>query len=174
MIEHIPRLTECGINSFKREGRMKSAYYAAVVTNAYRAAADAASEGRELSQDWISEVFKVSHRNYCTGFYFGRQHDGQYYRDSKYIRDWDVAAIVENCDDDGYARVTQRNRFWRGDKLELLMPGRLPVSFIVASMQNGDGEETEVAPHPEMTVFLRLPCKAPKYSILRREKTQND
>ena len=99
MIEHIPELIDAGIDSFKIEGRMKSSYYAAVVTNAYRHAIDAAIAGAPLDPLWVEEVNKVSHRPYTTGFYFGDP--GQYYHDATYFTDADVAAVVETCDAEG-------------------------------------------------------------------------
>lgn len=167
MIDHVARLAETGVCSLKIEGRGKSAYYAAVVTQAYRMAVDAAAEGRLLSPVWRAELDKVSHRPYHTGFYFGgeaRQHTA----DSRYIREWDVAAVVTACDGEGNAEVSQRNRFQTGDRLELVGPGVEPVSFEAGELFGEDGERIGAAPHPQMTARLRLPVPAPKYSLLRR------
>ena len=127
MIEHIPELIDTGVDSFKIEGRMKSSYYAAVVTNAYRHAIDAAAEGRELPRVWVEETEKLSHRPYCTGFYYGDP--GQHYDKASYFTKADVAAVVESCDEEGNAVLTQRNKFYKGDELELLLPDREPISF---------------------------------------------
>ena len=106
MIEHLPELIDAGVSSFKIEGRMKSAYYAAVVTNAYRHALDAAIAGRPLERVWVDETDMVSHRPYTTGFYFGQP--GQHYAEASYYTSADVAAVVESCDEQGNAVLTQR------------------------------------------------------------------
>lgn len=169
MIDHIPELIEAGIDSFKIEGRAKSAYYAACVTNAYRHGIDAAMSGEPLDPVWRAEVDKISHRYYYTGFYFGQPQAGQFYDDARYIRDWDVAAYVVSCDEAGNAVLTQRGRFWKGDTLELLIPGRKPVAFTVGQMKNAEGESIDYCPHPEMEIRMTLPVPAPEYSILRRQ-----
>lgn len=170
MIEHLPELINAGITSFKIEGRMKSAYYAAVITNAYRHAIDAALKGEKLAQVWRDEVNKVSHRSYSTGFYFNPKGPGQYYHDAMYFSDCDVAAVVESCDDDGHAVLTQRNKFSLGDTLELLTPDHEPTSFTAREIRNIEGQLIESAPHPMMALHLKLPRSAPKYSILRKMK----
>ncbi len=166
MIEHLPELIDAGVTSFKIEGRMKSSYYAAVVTNAYRHALDAAIEGRPPDRLWIDETEKVSHRPYTTGFYFGQP--GQHYAEASYFTGADVAAVVESCDEDGNAVLTQRNKFSLGDELELLVPGSAPISFKVESMRNADDEEISDTRHAMMEIHTRLPQYAPQYSILRR------
>ena len=111
MIDHIDKLAKAGVNSFKIEGRAKSAYYVSVVTNAYRKAMDIYKQNPDDYQlpQWIhDEVFKVSHRAYCTGFFFGHPKDCQYYENSGYIRDYDVVAVVEECRD-GRIYAQQRN-----------------------------------------------------------------
>ena len=169
MIDHIPELIEAGIDSFKIEGRAKSAYYAACVTNAYRHGIDAALSGEPLDPVWRAEVDKISHRYYYTGFYFGQPQAGQFYDDARYILVWDVAAYVVSCDEAGNAVLTQRGRFWKGDTLELLIPGQKPVAFTVMEMQNAEGESIDYCPHPEMEIRMTLPVPAPEYSILRRQ-----
>jgi putative protease len=174
MIDHVPDLLDAGIDSFKIEGRAKTAYYAAVVTNAYRHAIDAACAGGSLDPVWRAEVDKVSHRHYGTGFFYGRPEQGQYYEHSRYLRDWTVVAYVTSCDEDGNAILTQRNRFWKGDVLELLQPDKKPVLFPVEKMFNEDGEAIDLAPHPEMTVKLKLPCQVGQNAILRRCNLQSE
>lgn len=170
MIEHLPALMDAGICSLKIEGRMKSAYYAAVVTNAYRHALDAAKIGAPLPDVWRNEVNKVSHRAYSTGFYFDENGPGQHYADAMYTSDCDVAAVVESCDDEGNAVLTQRNKFYRGDVLELLTPDSEPVSFTASVINNSEGSEIESTPHPMMELRMKLPMHAPKYSLLRKMK----
>ena len=120
-----------------------------------------------LEPVWRDEVDKISHRHYCTGFYFVQPE--QFYDDARYIRDWDVVAYVVSCDQEGNAVLTQRGRFWKGDTLELLIPGQKPLSFTVGDMTNGEGETIEYCPHPEMEIRMRLPVAAPEYAILRRQ-----
>ncbi len=166
MIEHIPELIDAGVTSFKIEGRMKSAYYTAVVTNAYRHAIDAAVAGKPLDKLWVEETEKLSHRPYTTGFYFGEP--GQHYEATSYYSLTDVAAVVENCDDSGNATLSQRNKFYRGDELELLIPGETPLKFTVEKMFNAAGEEIEDTRHAMMEIRMKLPVCAPKYSIVRK------
>jgi putative protease len=169
MIDHIPELIDAGIDSFKIEGRAKSSYYAACVTNAYRHGIDAAVAGEPLDPVWRSEVDKISHRHYYQGFYFGQPQQGQFYEDARYIRDWDVVAYVESCDEQGQAVLSQRGRFWKGDTLELLIPGQKPISFQVGDMENAEGESIDYCPHPMMEIHTTLPVQAPEYAILRRQ-----
>ena len=166
MIEHLPELIDAGVTSFKIEGRMKSAYYAAVVTNAYRHAIDDALAGRPIDPLWIEETEKVSHRPYTTGFYYG--YPGQHYAEASYTTGADVAAVVESCDDNGEAVLYQRNKFSLGDELELLAPGGAPVKFTPEHMYNADGEEINDTRHAMMEIHMRLPKYAPRLSIVRK------
>lgn len=170
MIEHLPELIDAGIYSFKIEGRMKSAYYAAAVTNAYRHALDAAEAGEPLSRIWVEEMEKISHRKYCTGFYFGQP--GQYYSksDSIYFATADVCAVVESCDDDGSAVLTQRNKFSRGDTLELLTNDCEPISFVAEDIRNGEDELIDSTPHPMMKLRMKLPRPCAPLSMLRKTR----
>ena len=169
MIDHIPELIAAGVTSFKIEGRMKSAYYAAAVTNAYRHAIDFALRGEELPQVWRDEVDKLSHRPYCTGFYYGDP--GQHYSETSYYSDAEVCAVVEECGEDGNAVLTQRNRFCLGDTVELMTNEHEPLAFTVEYMENADGEAIEATPHAMMTIKMKLPVHCSRLSILRRIKT---
>ncbi len=169
MIEHIPELLRAGIDSFKIEGRMKSSYYAAVITNAYRKAQDAFLKNGSVPRVWIDEVQKVSHRRYYTGFYFGDEGNGQFYENSLYIRDWEISALVEYCEPDGTAVLSQRNRVFTGDTMELLTPDGEPVGFIMGNMRDSEGSEISSTPHPMMRYKARLPRFAPPNSILRKQ-----
>ena len=168
MIEHLPELLDAGISSFKIEGRMKSAYYTAVVTNAYRQALDAAIERKPLDPLWVEETEKLSHRPYSTGFYFGDP--GQHYGEASYSATADVVAVVEECDEEGNALLTQRNKFFRGDELELLLPGRVPVSFRAGQIFGPEGEEIEDTRRAMMEFHLKLPACAPKGAIVRKNR----
>jgi len=168
MIDHIKDIAGAGVTALKIEGRMKSAFYAAVVTNAYRHAIDAACAGLPLDDVWREEVNKVSHREYSTGFYFSAEGPGQFCGDSMYRSESDVVAVVESCDSDGNAVLTQRNKFSCGDLLELLTPTDKPVMFTVLRIMDADGADIQSAPHPMMRLRIKLPMCAPQYSILRK------
>ena len=126
MIEHLPELLDAGIVSLKIEGRMKSAYYVGAVTNAYRHALDAAITGMPLDPVWVRETERVSHRPYSTGFYFGEP--GQYTSESAYFSGAQVCAVVDGTQD-GRPLLSQRNKFSRGDVLELVTPDAPPAVF---------------------------------------------
>ena len=166
MIEHLKELREAGVDCIKIEGRAKSAYYAAIVTGAYRHCIDDLYAGNEPDPVWLDEVNHVSHRIYSTGFYFGEP--GQYTENSRYIRTWQVCAIVESCDDNGLALCSLRNKFHAGDELEIVGPDTKPEAFTVPVMQNLDGETLEEPRTPQMQFYLQLPKKVPALSILRR------
>ena len=170
MIEHLQDLMEAGVTSFKIEGRMKSAYYAAVITNAYRHALDAVACGDPVPEVWVKETEMVSHRPYCTGFYLGGE-PGQCY-DGTYESGADIVAVVESCDEDGNAVLTQRNKFLAGDELELLTPTDEPIGFIVSEIKDAEGESIPDARHPMMEVHLKLPKAAPRLSILRKRRSE--
>ena len=167
MIDHIPELIDAGLDSLKIEGRAKSAYYAAVVTGAYRHAIDAALEGRPLDPVWRDEVEKVSHRPYSTGFYFGEP--GQHPRHSRYVRDWQIMAVVTSCAPAGTALCELRNKLSAGDELELVGPGLKPVPVTVEGLTDGDGLPIPEARKPQMPFYFRLPIQAPPLSLLRRK-----
>ena len=168
MIEHIPALAEAGIGSLKIEGRMKSAYYAAVTAYAYRGAIDDCVAGRPCDPAWIRECEMVSHRRYSTGFYFGAP--GQYYDEAMYFSGAEVCAVVEHCDDRGEAVLTQRNKFSLGDTVELITPGQYPTRFPVTDLRDGEDTPIGSAPHAMMELRMSLPAKAQRLSILRRLK----
>lgn len=166
MIDHIPELLDAGLDSLKIEGRAKSAYYAAVITGAYRHAVDAALAGEPLDPVWRGEVERVSHRHYSTGFYFGEP--GQFTRDARYIRDWQVSAMVEACDGEGNAVLSLNNKFSTGDELELVGPGVRPMAFTAPAMADLEGNALTEVRRPEMRFTMRLPRPVPPLSILRR------
>ena len=167
MIDHIPELIDAGLDSLKIEGRAKSAYYAAVVTGAYRHAIDAALAGQPLEPVWRDEVEKVSHRPYSTGFYFGEP--GQHTSHSRYVRDWQIMAVVTSCTPDGTALCELRNKLSAGDELELVGPGLKPVPVTVEGLTDGDGLPIPEARKPQMPFYLKLPVQAPPLSLLRRK-----
>ena len=165
MIDHIPELMAAGLDSLKIEGRAKSAYYAAAVTAAYRHAIDAAAEGRPMDAVWREEVEKVSHRPYSTGFWFGQP--GQYTGDARYIRQWQVVAVVTSCDAVGNAALSLRNKFSVGDELELVGPDVAATPFTAGEMTDADGFPLTQPRTPQMVFHMKLPKPVPPLSILR-------
>lgn len=165
-IDHVAQLIDAGLDSLKLEGRAKSAYYAAIVTGAYRHAIDAALAGQPLDPVWRNEVEHISHRHYSTGFYFGQP--GQFTEDSRYIRDWQIVAKVRSCTPDGRAVLTLNNKFSVGDQLELVGPGLRPCPVTVKALWDEDGERLDQVRKPQMVFQLDLPCQAPPLSLLRR------
>lgn len=173
MIEHIPDLVKAGIDSFKIEGRAKSAYYTAVITNAYRAAIDGylknPSDDYKPEQWIIDETRKVSYREYGTGFFYEAPRiDANVSYEGGYRREWDVMAVVEKCED-GYIYIEQRNKFSLGDTLEALEFGKKPVSFVVTEIINADGEKVESAPHAMMKARLKSDLVFPQGTLLRKQ-----
>lgn len=165
-IDHVAQLIDAGLDSLKLEGRAKSAYYAAIVTGAYRHAIDAALAGQPLDPVWRDEVEHISHRHYSTGFYFGQP--GQFTEDSRYIRDWQIVAKVRSCTPDGRAVLTLNNKFSVGDQLELVGPGLRPCPVTVKALWDEDGGRLDQVRKPQMVFQLDLPCQAPPLSLLRR------
>ena len=165
-IDHLQDLMDAGIDCIKIEGRAKSAYYAAIVTGAYRHAIDDIAAGREIDPIWRDEVEHVSHRYYSTGFYYG--FPGQYTEHSRYIRQWQICAIVESCDENGLALCSLRNKFALGETLEVVGPDVRPHAFCVDHMQTLDGAPLQEPRTPQMQFYLQLPAPVPPLSILRR------
>ena len=171
MIEHIDDLIKAGVSSLKIEGRAKAAYYVAVTANAYRHALDEyykQGEGWQLSP-WIKEELeKVSHRRYSTGFFYGGE-PGQNTSDGGYIRQYEVVAV---CDDyrDGTAYITQRNRFFCGDELDVLPPDGVPFLFTPQQLLNEAGEPVESAPHAMEKLTVPTETVIPKGSLLRKKR----
>lgn len=165
MIDHLDDLCSAGLASLKIEGRAKSAYYAAIVTGAYRHCLDDVTAGREMDPVWREEVEKVSHRHYSTGFFYGEP--GQYYENSRYIRDWQVAALITDCDADGNAVLSLRNKFRAGDVVEIVGPDTKPFSITVPELYGEDGTLLEEAKTPQMVFRMKLPQAVPAYSVVR-------
>lgn len=173
MIEHIPELVRAGVNSFKIEGRNKTAYYTACVTGAYRAAIDAYAAdpaGFVLPQFCREEVNKVSHREYYTGFYFGSEENGQHYGDSQYIREYEVVGMPVDCGADGHAVFALKNRIFKGEELELIQPGQSPYRFHADGVVNDEGEALDLFNVPQMRVHFSFPFAVDEYAILRKKK----
>lgn len=166
MIDHLKDLMDAGIDCIKIEGRAKSSYYAAIVTGAYRHCIDAVAAGKEIDPVWRDEVDHVSHRIYSTGFYYGEP--GQYVHNSRYIREWQICAAVESCDENGIATCSLNNKFRAGDSLEVVGPDLRPFPIIAEGMFDMDGNALEEPRHPQMKFTFQLPKQVPAHSIIRR------
>ena len=166
MIEHLAELRDAGVDSFKIEGRMKSAYYTGAVTNAYRMALDALGRGEALSDSAVRECEAVSHRPYCTGFYYGQPK--QYYPDSLYRSTAEIVAVVISADENGTALLRQRNKICPGDCLELLLPGTEGIPFVVEALRDENGDPIPDTRHADMLFRTQLPTYAPPFTIIRR------
>ena len=166
MIDHVAELMDAGLDSLKLEGRAKSAYYAAIVTGAYRHAIDAAAAGVPLDPVWRDEVEHISHRHYSTGFFYGQP--GQFTEDSRYVRDWQIVAKVLSCGEDGRALLTLNNKFAVGDALELVGPDVRPQALCAERLWDTDGTPLPEVRKPQMQFYMDLPQQVPPLSLLRR------
>ena len=169
MIKHLRELADAGIASFKIEGRAKSPYYVGVVANAYRAALDAAMKGEPAPEWTLRELQTVSHREYSTGFFYGREPLQQSYYAGGYVQDWEVSAVVERCEN-GRLYLIEKNRFAKGDVLELLEPGQQPRRLTVDDLRDESGEPLDAARHPHMKISIAYQGDASAGAMLRREK----
>jgi putative protease len=167
MIDHLDDLMAAGVDCLKIEGRAKSAYYAAIVTGAYRHVLDAVASGAPVDPDWRNEVEKVSHRHYSTGFFYGQP--GQYYEDSRYIREYQVAAIVTDCDESGMATLSLRNKFSTGEEIEIVGPDLKPFRIAAPVFYTAEGEETQEMRTPQSVFRMQLPKRVKPYSIIRHK-----
>ena len=173
MIEHIPDLMESGIDSFKIEGRMKSAYYAAVVTNAYRMAIDeykrSGKDGYKYDPRWLGELESVSHREYATGYYYDDPMiNAQLCENPGYIREKAYIATALSYDKDtGLACFVQRNKVSAGEDVELISPNMCGRRFNVSRIYDKDGCEIDSAPHPAMHFYIKVPFEVKAGDIIR-------
>lgn len=179
MIEHVPELVESGIKSLKIEGRMKSSYYVASVVRAYRLALDSYldnPEGYEFKKEWLDELSKASHREFGTGFYFGKPDaKGQIYESSSYVRDYSFVGLVLDYDrENSIATVEQRNKMLVGDEIEVIGPHRQLFTQKIEKMWNDEGEEISAAPHPQQIITIKMQKPVEKNDILRRERKDGE
>ena len=165
-IDHLKDLMDAGIDCIKIEGRAKSAYYAAIVTGAYRHCIDDIAAGRPIDPVWRDEVEHVSHRIYSTGFYYG--YPGQYTENSRYIRQWQIVARVDSCDGNGVALCSLNNKFCQGAELEVVGPDLRPFSITAQGMTDLEGNPLEEPRTPQMQFYIPLPKPVPPLSMIRR------
>ena len=173
MIDHIPEMIDAGVASLKIEGRAKSAYYVACVTAAYRQAVDFAWEhpGEPLPEAILRETEKISHRPYSHGFYFGGE-PGQTVDRSHYARGYELVAICQGREGK-CLRLTQRNRFFQGQEVDILQPGKPSFTATLDRLYNQDRAPLSVAPHAEMIVYWETDTDVPAGAYLRVKKSQN-
>ena len=172
MIEHIPEMIEAGIDSFKIEGRMKTVLYVATVARTYRRAIDDYLESPEkyrANMDWYrAEAAKCTHRHFTTGFYFGKPDGGtQIYDASTYVNEYIYLGTVEAADEKGRARISQRNKFCVGDRIEIMKPDGENLEAEVFSLTTENGETVESAPHPKQVLYVEMDQRADIGDILR-------
>lgn len=175
MIEYIDKLVECGINSFKIEGRVKSSYYVATIIRAYRIAIDEYEkdpQAYKYNPEWLDEVRKVSHRAFTTGFYLDKSpKDAQVYSSSSYVRDFDFVGMVLDYDKETkIAKIEQRNRLFVGDEIEVFGPEKDFFTQTIQMMWNNKGEEIEVAPHAQQIIEMKMEKDIEKYYLIRKRK----
>ena len=168
MIDHLGDLLEAGVSSLKIEGRAKSAYYTATVTNAYKKALGYAVNGQKIPESIVNEVYRVSHRPYCTGFFYDHDNAEQYYPDSQYCRDYEFAGIIDGYEN-GRLLITLRNYFTLDQKLEILPPKGEPVVFTPTEMYDKNEEPVKAANRAMDRYFIPYDRAFPPKSIIRAE-----
>ena len=177
MIEHIPELLEAGIDSFKIEGRMKTALYVATVARTYRKAIDDYLASPDLYRShmpwYISQISNCTYRQFTTGFFFGKpEHEAQIYDNNTYLKEYTYLGIAERITGDGICEIRQRNKFSVGEVIEVMKPGGENVSATVRSISDEEGREVESAPHPQQKLFVDLGTPLEQYDILRRKEEE--
>ncbi len=175
MIEHIPELIEAGIDSFKIEGRMKTALYVATVARTYRLAIDDFLKDPELYKSRIpfykSEISKCTYRQYTTGFFFGKPDENtQIYESNTYIKEYTYLGIVGDMNEEGLYNIEQRNKFSVGEQIEVMRPDGDNIQVTVKRITDDKGKDMESCPHPKQQLYIDLGVKLDRYDILRRKE----
>ena len=179
MIEHIPELLDAGFDSFKIEGRMKTALYVATVARSYRQAIDDCLKSRELYRErlpwYMDQVSDCTYRRFSTGFFFGKPSDeAQIYDNSTYVREYTYLGTIEGRNAEGLYRVEQRNKFSVGERIEVMTPGGADRNVVVRRIVDEDGRDMESAPHPKQTLFVDVGEPLEQYDILRRKEEDGE
>lgn len=175
MIEHIPEMIDAGIDSFKIEGRMKTALYVAAVARTYRKAIDdyfMSEEKYRANMDWYkSEISKCTYRQFTTGFYFGKPDENtQIYDSNTYVNEYVYLGMIESVSGDGKVKIEQKNKFSVGDHIEIMKPGGENIEVQVLSLTTDEGEKIDSAPHPRQKLWVELSKPAAQYDLLRVQK----
>ena len=174
MIEHIPELIEAGIDSFKIEGRMKTALYVAVVTRTYRQAIDDYMTDEALYRSrmyyYKEEIAKCTYRQFTTGFFFGKpDHDTQIYDSNTYVKAYTYLGLIGESRNDGFYSLEQRNKFSVGEKIEVMKPDGQDVEVTVRAMTDVEGQSMESCPHPKQKLYVDLGIELSPFDLLRRQ-----
>ena len=177
MIEHIPELVDAGIDSFKIEGRMKTALYVATVARTYRKGIDDYKKDPELyrkNMEWYKEeIGKCTYREFTTGFYFGKPTtDSQIYDSNTYVKNYTYLGTAEEVREDGCCRIEQKNKFSVGEQIEIMKPDGRNVLVTVKGITDEDGNTMESAPHPKQVLWVDLGSEVSPYDILRRSEME--
>ena len=175
MIEHIPELMESGIDSFKIEGRMKTALYVATVARTYRKAIDDCKVSPELYKKnlpwYLDQISNCTYRQFTTGFFFGKPSDeAQIYDNNTYLKEYTYLGIVGEQNEEGLYRIEQRNKFSVGEEIEIMKPDGENLTVTVKRIVDEDGADMESAPHPKQVLYIDLGHPLEKYDILRRKE----
>ena len=175
MIEHIPEMLDAGIDSFKIEGRMKTALYVATVARTYGLAIDEYLKDPELYRSRIpfykSEISKCTYRQYTTGFFFGKPDENtQIYDTNTYVKEYTYLGVVGETNSSGLYGIEQRNKFSVGEEIEVMKPDGDNITVTVKRITDESGKDMESAPHPKQKLFVDLGIKLDEYDILRRRE----
>ena len=175
MIEHVPDLIEAGVDSFKIEGRMKTALYVAAVTRTYRRAIDDYRQSPELYRKnmeyYRNEIAKCTYRQFTTGFYYGKTGaDAQIYDANTYVKEYTYIGIVQEADDRGFVKIYQRNKFSVGEEIEVMLPDGTNRVLPVLAMEDENREPVESAPHPKQEIWIDFGEPLEKGWLLRRKE----
>lgn len=175
MIEHIPELIEAGIDSFKIEGRMKTALYVATVARTYRKAIDDYLESEEKyrqNMSWyLDQISNCTYRQFTTGFFFGKpSEETQIYDSNTYVKEYTYLGIVGEANEAGLYRIEQRNKFSVGEEIEVMKPNGENILVTVKAIQDEEGTPMESAPHPKQVLYIDLGHRLEKFDILRRQE----
>ena len=178
MIEHMPEVIEAGVSSAKIEGRMKSIFYVATVVSAYRKVIDAYYENKEkfvFKPEWMSELRKVSHRDFTTGFYFNKPtSSGQNYQTCAYSREYSFVGIVKSYDEKtGYAMVEQRNKMIVGEEIEVFGPFTDYFTQTLTEMYDEAGKALDAAPHPQQLLKIKMDKPVGENFMIRKRDSRN-
>ena len=177
MIEHIPDLIEAGIDSYKIEGRMKTALYVATVARTYRRAIDDYLESPEKYQEnmpwYLDQISNCTYRQFTTGFFYGKpSEETQIYDNNTYEKGYTYLGIVGPCNEDGMYRIEQRNKFSVGEVIEVMKPNGQNIEAVVKRLVDEEGREMESCPHPQQVFYVDLGIELEEYDILRRQEDE--
>ena len=177
MIEHIPEMIDAGIDSFKIEGRMKTALYVATVARTYRKAIDDYLEDPQKYRDnmpwYLDQISNCTYRQFTTGFYFGKPtEESQIYDSNTYVKNYIYLGTVEERDARGFAKIEQKNKFSVGETIEIMKPDGRNISALVRGIYTEEGESQESAPHPKQILYIDLDGEVEQYDILRKKEAE--